>query len=1282
MAQQTIGTPVKATSYTVSFQENVKGWVSFKSFIPENGISCASNYFTFNKGRLFRHHDESELLNRNTFYEHFKPSTVDFIFNQASGTIKSFEAINYEGSQARVEAKTMLSAQLKLQGVHRTVNLDNYGENFEIAERQGWYVQNLETEQDKGTLKEFVNKEKKWFNYIHGTNLNVSEDSTVGDYDPRNFANQGLGVVTSSPVNEIVQGCTCNGSNENGNGEVVDCTSAGDLGYDFVDGTVAAFNYYDAAVIDDGSCVEVVHGCIDSNASNYDATANTDDGSCYTLGCTDPLAINYNELADTACNKTGLPDDSDYIVEEDNKCCKFCIYGCTNSGANNYDEAATCDGKFGDIREDGRSCDELGEGIDCGCQETELGCLDTNDYSFSGTTIENFSTTANTEDGSCVYRGCSDQTAQYFRVPLPMPYDQDHLLTTNTLAFATDPNGFLIDINTCSAANAGNPLCASRSCWSVINDMQTDSLNADYQSYLTQLSAIGPDLNITTLQPCPTDFFDTTNCTYATTGCTDPIGCSYSPLNTVDDGSCLYCGEGNYFNYDEGYTLSGGTCGPSTQTGNCVSCPIVDPSSMDIQSQSLSEVSLWFEVSFNDQVLIDLGDSFPLGGKPNWLNTPGFKFRIYDLNTIPTGGSVWNDADYEVVDFTSAFGAPGSGFDASHGMTSSGVKYSTFKSTLLQPGITSVVGSRQSGVISTSTGYNSNTTLSLGCGHQYQLALQTQCLNPDNNHSTTADWQQNVGVITMDPCADPDVYGCPKNPIMFNSDCKNGNHPTSNPYTPCQDNVTVDDGSCILNEVVGCMDPTLVTNILSPNGEHAQNYNQYNTHDCNGNLPNTASGTYGDNSCCEWRGCTDPTHPAYDAQANFPDHTVDYSYCKVKISGCTDSTACNYDPAADTDDGSCVYGKLGCTDPTACNYNASAACDDGSCIMPPCTGCTGFTHIPDVNFRYRLNNGPAGETFGSLGGYGHPHYPTVSFIVNWYDQNGDPATDYTTGEYCETNDICTIPVLDLANFSQINQQYNQIETLKGIEDFAALEYLRFDNNLVTSFDVSQNTALTFLHCGDNPVTSLDVSNNTALTDLICNDNQLTSLDVSMLPALTSLNCATNQLTNLDVTQNTALNYLFLGSNQLTSIDVTQNTALLTLSLPSNSITTIDLTNNINLASLSVAVNQLTSLDVSDNTALTNVSANDNLLTSLDLSSNPALDKVIVARNQLTSLDLRNGHDIQSLRTDGNPNLTCISVNNVTFAIAQLTNLPYPQSSIAYYHISSPTTAASFTAGNC
>ncbi|MFZ4785279.1 MAG: hypothetical protein ACOYLH_07350 [Flavobacteriales bacterium] len=47
------------------------------------------------------------------------------------------------------------------------------------------------------------------------------------------------------------------------------------------------------------------------------------------------------------------------------------------------------------------------------------------------------------------------------------------------------------------------------------------------------------------------------------------------------------------------------------------------------------------------------------------------------------------------------------------------------------------------------------------------------------------------------------------------------------------------------------------------------------------------------------------------------------------LAGCTDPAACNYDSAANFDDGSCVY--PGCTDPSANNYDASAGCDDGTC---------------------------------------------------------------------------------------------------------------------------------------------------------------------------------------------------------------------------------------------------------------------------------------------------------------------------------------------------------------
>ena len=49
------------------------------------------------------------------------------------------------------------------------------------------------------------------------------------------------------------------------------------------------------------------------------------------------------------------------------------------------------------------------------------------------------------------------------------------------------------------------------------------------------------------------------------------------------------------------------------------------------------------------------------------------------------------------------------------------------------------------------------------------------------------------------------------------------------------------------------------------------------------------------------------------------------------VLGCTDSLAVNYDPAANTEDGSCTYGTPGCTDALACNYDASATVDDGSC---------------------------------------------------------------------------------------------------------------------------------------------------------------------------------------------------------------------------------------------------------------------------------------------------------------------------------------------------------------
>ena len=84
---------------TLSFKEDSKGWVSFKSFIQENGISLNNAYYTFKDGDMYEHNVNAT---RNIFYGSQFDSSVDVVFNKVPGSIKSFSTLNYEGSQSRV----------------------------------------------------------------------------------------------------------------------------------------------------------------------------------------------------------------------------------------------------------------------------------------------------------------------------------------------------------------------------------------------------------------------------------------------------------------------------------------------------------------------------------------------------------------------------------------------------------------------------------------------------------------------------------------------------------------------------------------------------------------------------------------------------------------------------------------------------------------------------------------------------------------------------------------------------------------------------------------------------------------------------------------------------------------------------------------------------------------------------------------------------------------------------------------------------------------------------
>ena len=110
-------------------------------------------------------------------------------------------------------------------------------------------------------------------------------------------------------------------------------------------------------------------------------------------------------------------------------------------------------------------------------------------------------------------------------------------------------------------------------------------------------------------------------------------------------------------------------------------------------------------------------------------------------------------------------------------------------------------------------------------------------------------------------------------------------------------------------------------------------------------------GAFGQANVC---GCMSPIACNYNPDATIDDGTCDLESCV----GCTDETACNYDETATLSnnelceyseaglncDGTCVDSNAngtcdseeiaGCTDPDGCNYNENATLDDGSCEGP------------------------------------------------------------------------------------------------------------------------------------------------------------------------------------------------------------------------------------------------------------------------------------------------------------------------------------------------------------
>tara|TARA_R100000697_G_scaffold36183_2_gene48031 strand:- start:2091 stop:4781 length:2691 start_codon:yes stop_codon:yes gene_type:complete len=267
--------------------------------------------------------------------------------------------------------------------------------------------------------------------------------------------------------------------------------------------------------IQDSCQTLAVFGCTDSTSFNYDNSANVDNGGCLPIitGCMQPLAFNYNPNANT-------PDT-----------CIAVVYGCTSPIAFNYDSLANTD--------------------DGSCIGIIYGCTDS--------TMWNFIPSANVDDGSCVpyIYGCTD----------PTMWNYNSLANTDNgtciayLYGCTDSTMFNYD----PLANTDNNSCIPfiLGCTNPIALNYCDSCNTDDFSCILPIYGC---MDSTAFNYNPLANVDNGTCVPIILGCTDPTALNYCDSCNTDDFSCILpiygCTDSTMFNYNPLANVDNSSCIP------------------------------------------------------------------------------------------------------------------------------------------------------------------------------------------------------------------------------------------------------------------------------------------------------------------------------------------------------------------------------------------------------------------------------------------------------------------------------------------------------------------------------------------------------------------------------------------------------------------------------------------------------------------------------------------------------------------------------------------------
>ena len=654
-----------------------------------------------------------------------------------------------------------------------------------------------------------------------------------------------------------------------------------------------------------------VDGCQLSAACNYDCNATTNSGCEYTScsGCTVSDACNYNSEATIPDSESCQYPLDIYGVsyvdcdgncttdsDSDGVCDEAEVVGCQDETACNFNANAT----------DAGSCEFATTYYDCNdvclndadadgvCDELEVnGCT-------AGSAC-NYDEDATEDDGSCDYATCAGCT-----VVSACNYDAGKSISDLTsCVYATG-------CDSCSGETDGTGTVVDGDSDNdgVCNDDEidgcTDATACNYDSNATDDDGSCSSLDALGVcgGSCSTDADGDGICDDVD-NCTNTSACNYnaSANEACDLSSCAGCTVTSACNYDSGATISSSTC-VFANTGNCESCSgeqdgsgtIVDGDSDNDGVCDADEVPGCTSTSacnYSSAATDDDGSCASLdalgvcGGS---CSTDADNDGICDDvdNCTDTSACNYNDSANEACESTSCAGC----------------------------------------TVDSACNYDSSATISLDVC-TYATGCDT-CSGAQDGSGTVVDGDtDNDGV-----CNANEVQGCTDN-------------------TQCNFNplATDDDGTC-LADIQGCTiesdcnyNPAACTHLHSMCSPASGGSTACSGGNVGGNPPpvgmlstceNEFACNYQEEGACEFTscvGCMNTDGCDYDVNNLYP------ALCDYSCYGCTNASADNYDSEdpATIDDGSCIIS--GCTTIGACNYDAAANNDDGSCEVTSCVGC-------------------------------------------------------------------------------------------------------------------------------------------------------------------------------------------------------------------------------------------------------------------------------------------------------------------------------------------------------